>query len=44
MDKVQKLSNPEYYTPSSEPFRIFCIIYITNFNVYEGHDCSQYMN
>jgi hypothetical protein len=24
MDKVQKLSNSECYTPSSEPFRIKC--------------------
>jgi hypothetical protein len=26
MDNVQKLSNPECYTPSSEPFRIYFII------------------
>jgi hypothetical protein len=28
MDKVQKNSNPEYYTPSSEPFRMWMNIHV----------------
>jgi hypothetical protein len=34
MDKVQKHSNPECYTPSSEPFRIYYVIllsYVTQY-------------
>jgi hypothetical protein len=33
MDKVQKPSNSEYYTPSSEPFRIFVVIF--TFSLYD---------
>jgi hypothetical protein len=37
MDKVQKPSNFECYTPWSEPFRIY---YLYNFGASEANDCG----
>jgi hypothetical protein len=39
MDKVQKLCNPEYYTPSSDPFRIDLYSVVGGYQHFGGIYC-----
>jgi hypothetical protein len=38
MDKVQKLSSKECYTPSSEPFRVQDIVVVLKWKMLFQHD------
>jgi hypothetical protein len=42
LDKVQKPSNSVYYTPSSEPFRIYSQSVHSTFGIFPGSENVDY--